>query len=120
MTDAEIARFLCREVLGWKWHLKPKQYRFHDQDGGWRHKDSGRPIQTATPDFLTWDGFGLLLTALAKPERSPGLDYEADIPNQWTAYVYGDNHEFPMVAIDPDPKRALMRATARAYNMEGL
>ena len=110
-TDAEIGKFLTERVLGWELEF--------DLDIPF---PPGAVWPTRpTPDFLTWDGFGLLLTALVKAGREPqiGSDYDVVGPCKQGAYV-NDDEGWPVLVIDPDPCRALMLAAAKAYGMEGV
>lgn len=100
-SDAEIARFLCERVLGWE---GPRMYSY-----------------APTPDFLSWAGFGLLLTALAEARRLRSLTYEELTLGQWTASAFAilpTYGKYPREHTDPDPRRALMLAAAKAYGVE--
>ena len=115
MTDAQVAEFLCREVLGWKWvdTVIPRT----DPGWGW-WLDPRTDQRHAPPDFLSWDGFGLLWKALMRDKRSPAIAGESwddfGLDGGVTAIAGTAS------AKDPDPCRALMLAAARAYGMEGV
>ena len=104
MTDAEITMFLCDE-------LALPEYEWDGIDGGRKYID-----------FLSWDGFGLLLMALVTAGWRPEISYETDSQKSWTVYLHADNDPdmYTFESIDPDLKRALMLAAARAYGMEGV
>ena len=107
-TDAEITAFLCERALGWEpW-----------ADGRWYCKDHGKGHRAVkrTPDFLAWAGFGLLWEHLNKTQHEVHVcryedgDCDGMVLNEQGLYA----------SHDPDPKRALMLAAARAYGMEGV
>ena len=113
-TDAEIARFLTERVLGWevrdRWPGEISQWAVHpDPAVGMKR----------VPDFLTWEGFGLLWEALVIPgEQDVELTgWGAPSGNKATARIVGKRFGRER---DPDPCRALMLAAARAYGMEGV
>ena len=109
-TDAEIGKFLTERVLGWELEF-----------------DLGIPFPPGavwptrpTPDFLTWDGFGLLLTALADQDNIPDMNHGWE--GDWLAVLESRQHEDARGCLgrDPDLRRALMLAAAKAYGMEGV
>lgn len=108
MTDAEINRALTEKVLGWKGE-------FNRPDGVWWQRD----IPTPTPDFLTWDGFGLLVEALVDRGRKPqiGSDYDVAGSCKSGAYV-NDASGFPLLVVESDLRRALRDAACRAFGIE--
>lgn len=97
LTNA-MSRFLAEKVMGWEpWG-----------DGRWYCHNPGRRRRALqrTPDFATWDGFGLLMTALAAAGKNPAIWYDTD---GWNAEIG------PHLVIDPDLRVALALAAARAY-----
>ena len=92
-TDDAINRWLTEHVLGWKLRMAP------------------------TPDFLTWEGFGLLLTVIAAAGRFSEVSFIPAI-GAYQAAVTGPALRVPGVAKDHDPRRALMLAAAKAYGYE--
>lgn len=101
-TNAEITTFLCREVLGWRIAPEPED-EWLDIEGYYR----------VTPEFLTWVGFGLLIEALVKAKKEVVVN-----GNEFGAIARVGPYTNP--GVDPDPKRALMLAAARACGMEGV
>ena len=97
-TDNEIARFLCERVVRPYHALMP--YMCDTANGGCCHID-----------FTTWDGFGLLLTALAKAGRAPSIEGYGDL---WEVVLFEEYHTPHKVTRD-SPQRALMLAAAKAY-----
>ena len=104
-TDAEITTFICMRVLRWEPWGEGKWYCFNPGKG---HR-SVRP----TPDFLAWAGFGLLWEALMKGKKEVVVN-----GNEFGAIARVGPYTNP--GVDPDPKRALMLAAARACGMEGV
>ena len=103
MTDAEINRAITKEVLGWRLvHYSPM-----DGKDYWSHPGGMAP----TPDYLTWDGFGLLWEALVLAGRKPALTYNG---------VLVDGAPVVWIIGNRTPQRALMLAAASAYGMEGV
>ena len=89
MNDAEINRAIVQKVLGWELELvRP--------DGAWWKLD----IPTPTPDFLTWDGFGLLLEAIQRQGQDVYLGFDSE---DWCAEVnwhrYVQRHQDVRVAL---------------------
>ena len=112
-TDAEITTFLCERVLGWTWHKATTPNGLDH----WTLEYKGSTLvrgPSDTPNFLSWDGFGLLLTALAKAGKRPAVIHDIYEGATWAGLVRSAE------TFDPDPKRALMLAAARAYGMEGV
>lgn len=116
-TDNAMSRFLCEKVLGWE-----EVYQPHDGSDvfiEWRLPGAADYSRlTPTPDFHTWEGFGLLLTALTKLRHVRALVYGEVLPWQWTVYVHCGNLDDVQVVIDPNLPRALMLAAAKAYGYE--
>ena len=106
LTEA-MTWFLCEKVLGWEpWG-----------DGRWycHNPGRGRRALRRTPDFTTWEGFGLLLTALAKDNKRPAIWHNSDgwnveVEAQWNVAV-----EEPRLTSRDDPRVALALAAAQAY-----
>lgn len=116
-TDAEITAFLTDRVLGWV--LTPQAEQAADPNLTWRDKEGWPKL---TPDLKSWDGFGLLLTAVVTAGWRPEISYETDSLKSWTVYLHADNDPdmYTFEGIDPDLCSALRLAVARAYGMEGL
>jgi len=89
-TDNEIARFLTERVLGWRLAPEPGDDGYYGE----------------IPDFLSWDGFGLLLEALV---------------HDWTLSYHQFDDDVAVVvvgaasAIENSLPRALMMAAFKAY-----
>ena len=104
-TEDAMPRFLVERVLGWPWTPDDGPL-----GGGWWRTDWGERI-FHPPDFTTWEGFGLLLTALAKAGRAPSIEGYGDL---WEVVLFEEYHTPHKVTRD-SPQRALMLAAAKAY-----
>ena len=106
MLIETLTRFLIERVLGWPWTTGEGPL-----GGWWWRTDWGERI-FHPPDFTTWEGFGMLLTALA--ERQPSLVVYESRSEASVLDVHGEYH----LAISLDPRRALVLAALKAYGFE--
>ena len=103
LTDA-MTRFLAEKALGWE--PTGDEWRVLGMYPG-RAFDYGH---ASTPDLASWEGFGLLLTALAKAGREPVIGHLLRPIEGWHVVIRSGGE-----ALGPDPRVALALAAAKAY-----
>lgn len=120
ITDS-MTRFLCERVLGWEWRrVWGDEYTETWNWSGAPTRDTEVSIPTKQspptphlPDLASWEGFGLLLTALAKDGKEPVVGHLLRPIEGWHVVVRPSGE-----GLHSDPRTALVLAAARAYGFE--
>ena len=107
MLIETLTRFLIERVLGWPWTTGEGPL-----GGWWWRTDWGERI-FHPPDFTTWEGFGMLLTALAAAGKEPVVGHLLRPIEGWHVVVRPSGE-----GLHSDPRVALVLATAKAYGFE--